>query len=141
LQLIKEFAFTGSVLRTIQIPASVEVLCESCFSNCESLISVTFESHSKLQRIEESAFTWSGLRTIQIPASVEVLCKHSFSDCKLLELVTFESNSKLREVAKDCFDQSWRLHPIEYPPSLSEQSQTVVSQSADAPSSSIADEE
>jgi hypothetical protein len=28
-----------------QIPASVEVVCQSCFSKCKSLASVTFESN------------------------------------------------------------------------------------------------
>jgi hypothetical protein len=60
-------------LTTIELPASVEVVCKSCFSNCKSLSSVTFESNSKLQRIEEPAFERSRLRTIELPASVEVI--------------------------------------------------------------------
>jgi hypothetical protein len=138
---IEEHAFDWSGLTTIQIPASVEVLCKSCFSNCWSLTSVTFELNSKLRRIEESAFAESGLRTIQIPASVEVLCKYCFSNCESLTSVTFELNSKLREVGADCFKGSWSLHPIEYSPSLSERSQFVVSRTAARPSSSIVDEE
>jgi hypothetical protein len=141
LQRIEEYAFADSGLTTIQVPASVEVLCKKCFNCCISLTSVTFESNSKLQRIEESAFTRSGLTTTQVPASVEMLCKSCFSYCRSLTSVTFEANSKLREVAADCFEGSRRLHPIEYPPSLSEQSRTVVSRSVGAPSSSTAAEE
>jgi hypothetical protein len=77
----------------------------------------------------------------QVPASVEVLCKECFRYCWSLTLVTFESNSKLREVALDCFEGSSRLHQIEYPPTLFEQSRTVGSQGAGAPSSSIPDKE
>jgi hypothetical protein len=141
LQRIEESAFAESDLQTIEIPSSVEVVCKSCFSRCKSLASVTFESNSKLQRIEESAFAESSLRTIQVPASVEVLGKHSFFKCKPLTSVTFEAYSKLREVGADCFERSLRLHPIEYPSSLSEESRKVVSQVVGVPSSSIAEEE
>jgi hypothetical protein len=82
----------------IVIKSRIEILCESCFSHCESLTSIIFESNSKLHRIEESAFAESGLRTIQIPASVEVLCNECFSACQSLTSVTFESNSKLHQI-------------------------------------------
>jgi hypothetical protein len=92
-----------SGLRTIHIPASVEVLCKNSFSNRKSLASITFESNSKLQRIEEYAFAGSDLRTIHIPASVEVLCKNSFSNCNSLASITFELNSKLQRIEKSAF--------------------------------------
>jgi hypothetical protein len=62
-----------SVLKSIIIPKSVEVLCKECFSNCKSLTSITFESDSRLQRIEERAFAGTGLKSIIVPSSVEVL--------------------------------------------------------------------
>jgi hypothetical protein len=96
---LEESAFAESGLRTIQVPASVEVLCKSCFGNCESLTSGTFELNSKPQRIDESTFAGSGLKRIQVPASVEMLCKSRFSNCRRLASVTFESPSKLREAA------------------------------------------
>jgi predicted DsbA family dithiol-disulfide isomerase len=36
----------------IEIPSSVEIICENCFLQCKSLKSVTFESGSRLSRIE-----------------------------------------------------------------------------------------
>jgi hypothetical protein len=50
-------SFGGSVLATILIPQSVEVLCGECFSNCKSLISVAFESPSKLRGTEARVFS------------------------------------------------------------------------------------
>jgi hypothetical protein len=100
---IDESAFGWSGLKTIEIPASVEVVCKSCFYECKSLTSVTFESNSKLQRIEESAFAESDLRTIEIPASVEVVCKSCFYECTSLISVTFESNSKLHRIEESAF--------------------------------------
>jgi hypothetical protein len=52
------------------IPSSVSVLGKSSFSGCQTLESVTFESHSRLERIEESAFRGSGLQSIVIPRDV-----------------------------------------------------------------------
>jgi hypothetical protein len=45
-----------SSLRTICIPASVEVLCSSSFRECSSLSSLIFEPGSKLARIEAYSF-------------------------------------------------------------------------------------
>jgi hypothetical protein len=103
LQRIAEFAFQHSGLTTIHIPSSVEVLCKLCFSGCNSLTSITFESDSKLQRIEQCAFQHSDLTTIQIPSSVEVLCKSCFFGCRSLQSVTFESKSKLHRIEDSAF--------------------------------------
>jgi hypothetical protein len=94
-----------------------------------------------LHRIQEYAFAESNLRTIQISASVEVFGKHSLFKCKALTSVTFEVYSKLREVGADCVERSLRLHPIEYPSSLSEESRKVISHVVGVPSSSITEEE
>ena len=77
LKRIEKEAFSGcSGLREIEIPASVEVLCEGCFWACRSLQRVTFASGSCLKRIEKEAFgKCSGLREIEIPASVEMNCQ------------------------------------------------------------------
>jgi hypothetical protein len=41
---IESSAFSGSSLQSIVIPRNVEILCSSCFSCCESLSSISFES-------------------------------------------------------------------------------------------------
>jgi hypothetical protein len=41
-------AFIGTGLLKIRLPSSIEVLGEGCFSYCESLSLVTFESGSRL---------------------------------------------------------------------------------------------
>jgi hypothetical protein len=75
---IEKFGFSGTGLIEIILPSSVEVLCESCFSECKSLFSVTFESGSRLSRIEKWAFYGTGLIEIIVPASVEVLGERCF---------------------------------------------------------------
>jgi hypothetical protein len=67
---LEKTAFFQSGLRSLHVPASVEVICESCFCECSSLTSVTFDSLSKLQRIEGSALAWTKLTDLRIPGCV-----------------------------------------------------------------------
>jgi hypothetical protein len=91
---------------TVVIASRIEIVGEFCFSECQSLTSITFEANSKLHRIEESAFAWSGLIAIEIPASVEVVHKCWLLNCTSLTSVTFESNSKLQRIGEYAFQES-----------------------------------
>jgi hypothetical protein len=96
--------FCGSSVRSICIPASVEILDDKCFSNCQSLSSLTFESDSHVTRIGKLAFkSCELLLSICIPASVEVLCTESFADCRSLVSVSFESDSRLTRIEEMAF--------------------------------------
>jgi hypothetical protein len=66
------------------IPKNVEILGSGCFSSCESLLSIRFESYSRLTRIESEAFYESSLRSVLIPSNVEILGLKSFSLCNSL---------------------------------------------------------
>jgi hypothetical protein len=55
LNCIKPNAFQSSSLESIEIPRNVEILGSSCFHDCESLSSISFESNSRLTRIESEA--------------------------------------------------------------------------------------
>ena len=88
----------------IEIPASVERLCERCFVECESLSRLTFAAGSCLKRIEKMAFSGCrSLKEIEIPASVEVLCERCFDRCKSLSRLTFASGSCLKQIEKEAF--------------------------------------
>jgi hypothetical protein len=86
-------------------------------SDCLSLVSVIFESGSRLERIEEMAFSGSALQSIVIPSSVVVLAGWSFCECRKLETVAFETGSRLQRVGKEVFRGS-RLHSIVIPPGV-----------------------
>jgi hypothetical protein len=49
---------------SVTIPRDIEILWSGCFSPCESLQSVAFESNSRFTRIEPNAFWYSSLQSI-----------------------------------------------------------------------------
>jgi hypothetical protein len=100
---IESSAFSSSGLKRIAIPRSVEILGVSCFSSCQSLDQITFESNSRLMRIENSAFSSSGLKRIEIPRSVEILGVSCFSSCRSLVDISFPGSSSLRIIESSAF--------------------------------------
>ena len=116
-----------TALTSIEIPASVETIGASAFSDCSSLATVTFENGSQLktigggsyssgafsdctaltsieipasvETIEAAAFKdCSSLTSIEIPASVETIKASAFKGCSSLATVTFENGSQLKTI-------------------------------------------
>ena len=86
-----------TALTSIEIPASVETIGNTAFSDCSSLATVTFEKGSRLKTIGNNAYyRCTSLTSIEIPASVETIEKKAFSDCSKLATVTFEKGSQLK---------------------------------------------
>jgi serine/threonine protein kinase len=70
---------------TILIPRNVEILCSSCFSYCQSLSSISFESDSKLERIEVSAFAGTKLGRVLVPKHIAFVAGNAFpTSCAVL---------------------------------------------------------
>jgi hypothetical protein len=70
------------------IPRNVEILGSGCFSNCELLSSITFESNSHLTRIESEAFDGSSLQSILIPSTILFIASdavHMASEIRLID--------------------------------------------------------
>jgi hypothetical protein len=64
----------------IEIQSRVEIVGSSCFSSCESLSSISFESNLRLSRIESHAFANSFLQTIGLPGSIAWIHGSTFLD-------------------------------------------------------------
>jgi hypothetical protein len=103
LQCIETTAFRYSGLTQITIPASVAILCRSCFKYCQSLKCVAFESPSVLSTIEDQVFAQSGLESVILPASVTFLGSGGFCDDNHLVSLVFERGSMLRQIRSGCF--------------------------------------
>ena len=86
-----------TALTSIEIPASVETIGNTAFSDCSSLATVTFEKGSRLKTIGNNAYyRCTSLTSIEIPASVETIEKKAFKGCSKLTTVTFEKGSQLK---------------------------------------------
>ena len=88
-----------TALTSIEIPASVETIGNTAFSDCSSLATVTFEKGSRLKTIGNNAYyRCTSLTSIEIPASVETIEKKAFMHCSKLATVTFEKGSQLKTI-------------------------------------------
>ena len=112
-----------TALTSIEIPASVETIGNTAFSDCSSLATVTFEKGSRLKTIGNNAYyRCISLTSIEIPASVETIEKKAFMHCSSLATVTFEKGSQLKTIAGDSYDGAFSdctaLTSIEIPASV-----------------------
>jgi hypothetical protein len=94
--------FSGRVLvryfgqdPSVRIGSSIEALSDGRFTFHKSIVSVTFDSDSKLSRLETLGFCESGVRSIAIPGSVTDFCDCCCVQCDSLESITFSSDCKL----------------------------------------------
>jgi hypothetical protein len=105
-----------STLKSICIPASIEILGDDCFGLCASLSQVTFESGSKLTQMGVNVFhRCSSLTSMWIPANVESIPKQCFFFCISLVEVTFESGSKLTRIEDLAFAHCQSLRSFAVP--------------------------
>jgi hypothetical protein len=86
-------------LNEIDIPDSVEVLGDLCFSDCTSLNRVGFGKMSRLRRIDDFGFARTRIRQFEIPKSVESFGKSVFPP-QTLVLADDKASSALREWAE-----------------------------------------
>jgi hypothetical protein len=107
-KLIRNFSSSSKV----EIANDIGILGSHCFYGCKSLLSITFESNSRLTRIESNAFSRSSLHSILIPQNVEILGSRCFSSCDGLSSMPFESNSdlttnlRLKVIPEEAFSSS-----------------------------------
>lgn len=104
---IGEYAFAGTALASVTIPASVTILCEGAFRGIIDLVNVTFAEISALQTIASGAFkNCDGLQEIVIPASVVEIGDAAFYNCTVLYFVQFAECSLLDWIGDDAFAHS-----------------------------------
>lgn len=83
----------------IIIPASVETIASSAFSECDQLESVTFAEGSALTSLGRSAFAGcSSLQEITIPKGVTKFNEHTFNGCTSLKKIAFEKGSQIQNI-------------------------------------------
>jgi hypothetical protein len=120
LKQIGRYAFSRcSALKSIFLPASIEILHKECFSRCSSLSQIIFESGSRLTQMGFQAFArCSSLTSICIPANVETIPEECFASCTRVVAVSFEPGSKLARIDFRAFLDWYRLRSLVIPAQL-----------------------
>jgi hypothetical protein len=106
-------------LKSILIPADIEILGDHSFDGCTSLSEIIFESGSKLTQMVGSVFVGcSSLASICIPAGVDKIPSECFRQCKSLVEVSFEPGSKLSRIGYMAFMCCGSLRSLVLPAEL-----------------------
>ena len=98
---IGKYAFDGTALTSIEIPASVTSIGEYAFSG-SSLGSVTFAEGSQLTSIGDGAFASSDLTSITIPASVTSIGEDVFLICNNLASMAVADGNTVYDSRNGC---------------------------------------
>lgn len=127
------------VLRSIDIPASIDALPSCCFYNCISLTDVILPNSIKtiggecfygceklskiylpdsITAIRYDAFRYSGLTEISIPNAVTEIGSYVFSNCENLGKIVFGANVKT--IGSSAFSSCTKLSYVTIPASVSE---------------------
>lgn len=77
--------FTGSAVREVVLPTSLEVIGEKAFMRCEELQYITLPAN--VTTIEEYAFYGSGLTSITLNEGLEYIEQYAFQHCKGLKSI------------------------------------------------------
>jgi hypothetical protein len=88
---IESEAFYESSLESILIPRNVEILGSKCCYNCQSLLSITFESKSRLRRIESGVFDETSLQSILIPSTILFIASDALDVASQIRLIDGDS--------------------------------------------------
>ena len=137
---IGTFAFQGSGLTELNIPASLEVVSWSAFGStklkkvtvadgsqlqsinkeafkgCKDLEEFTFEGSSTLNEIQADAFSGDDkLKSFVIPEKVTVLERGAFNGASGLETITFKQPATMTIIGEGAFQNAKALKRIELP--------------------------
>ena len=99
---ICKYAFYGTRLTSIEIPASVTSIGENAFRGCTNLGSVTFAEGSQLESIGKLAFNGTALTSIEIPASVTSIGENVFLSCNSLASMAVEDGNTVYDSRNGC---------------------------------------
>ena len=103
------FAYSG--LETFEIPASVQSIGNNCFSEANSLVSVTAEEGSVLTTLGNNVFQKClALQSVELPASVSAIPNNTFNGC--VSLVSFTVPQEAASIGNNAFDGCTALESV-----------------------------
>lgn len=78
--------FSGTKIKSVNVPASVETIDDHCFADCEYLKTVSL--HNGLKKIGDCAFFYcDSLKSLKIPSTVTSIEGDAFVETRITELV------------------------------------------------------
>ncbi len=111
---IGERAFSGSLVKSISLPDSIEVINSGAFERCENLMTISLSEN--LKKIDNDAFFWSGITYIMIPDSVESIGERAFGQCA--RLVHAKMPENISYCGKELFSGCILLEDINLPTNI-----------------------
>merc|ERR1711957_780692 len=91
-------------LKSVEIPASVEIVGDYAFYFADSLETLTFAPGSGVQSLGKRAFGFcDSLKSVEIPASVEIVGDFTFFKAINLASVTFAAGSLIQSLGQYAF--------------------------------------
>ena len=116
-------AFATSSVRSVECPASLEVIGQCAFFYANSLKTVTFAPNSKLKVIGEQAFSdCASLETIELPNSVDSIGTNAFVLCENLKKIAIPTG--LKKLSRSTFMSCSNLMKVKFPETLKEIDET-----------------
>lgn len=114
---IGEYAFDGTGLTSVSLPASLEILGKNAFSNCSGIATLEFAKDIKIKVIPSSAFqNCTKLTSVTIPASVETIELWAFSGCSKVTELKYEGNN-VTTIGNEAF-KGFKITTLELPEGL-----------------------
>lgn len=128
LLIIENNAFEGTGLTSFVVPSNIEILSNSCFLNCNSLVNitlnpnllsigsscfsgcsaltnVTFNENDVLETLgDECFFNCSSLEGFMTPHSVTTFGIRCFAGCTAIGTTPFQLPINLTQIGENCFD-------------------------------------
>jgi hypothetical protein len=99
-RLIRYFGSSSVII----LSRSVEVIGSYCFLDCTDLMSLSFESESKLTRIGRNNFQGCPVRSIVVPASVTQIRGGAFTGSGIRKISIEEGNGHFCAIGQFLFD-------------------------------------
>lgn len=97
---IGENAFSNTNIVNLNLPDSIEIICDGAFSNSPNKIKIeSIKLPKNLKIIEEYSFFGNGISSIELPNNLEKIGSNAFSNNVIRELVLPDSVNEIGENA------------------------------------------
>ncbi|KAK8837408.1 hypothetical protein M9Y10_036842 [Tritrichomonas musculus] len=112
---IENYAFCGSSIKKLELPASLEMIGDSCFNAVSELTEIKVSPKNKVFKVFDEKcllmmsqpgsgvfdvliFGMRDIESVRIPSYIKIINNDAFDNCEKLKSITFESGSLLEKI-------------------------------------------